>query len=165
MSLISTAISFAGGNRRVIRFALWSIDTSGFAPRSIPASSFPVTTTSERFVDPYHVFWYATTSRTVASLDTSFATVRICETTTSCVMLVLLVTVGRGTIRVAQYPTAITTSSSAPVIAAPVLRTGRRFRLSDSMAPAPEQMLYGQTSHWGAPVVAVHPEYISRSRR
>ena len=73
MSRISTAMSLAGGMRIVIFFLALSIETSGLSRRSIPARSRPVTTTSERLVEPYHVFSYTMTSRTVASLDTSLA--------------------------------------------------------------------------------------------
>lgn len=72
-------------------------------------------------------------------------------------MLVLLLTVGRGMMRVVQYPTAITMSRIAPVTAAPVPTRGGRFRLSDSMGPAPADSAGGCL-----PVLGVHPEYISR---
>src|SRR6478752_6036832 len=77
-----------GGKMMRMRRDGWSTVTSVPRSRSKPVSTFPVTTTSERLVEPSRLFSYVTTSRRIVSLVTNLATARVCSTTTDWLMLV-----------------------------------------------------------------------------
>src|SRR6476646_9606128 len=86
---MSTPRTAAGGSVRWMRRLDSSTRTSVPRSRSNPVRIRPVTTTSERLVDPSRLFRYSTTSRSVVSLVTRRATSRIRSTTTLWVTVVL----------------------------------------------------------------------------